>query len=723
MRNCEFCGAELPEHAQFCGQCGRFAGVPQRSPENRGYAPGAIWPLQDDPTLRSNSSSAVSPDEEWRPPAQLRGSGAPFFPPAQAVWSPPEQVDDGFFPRQSDEETEQDRLRRAMVWGVPLFQGDAQVRGGAAMIQGAPQAGGAPVVSGTPLLPASSPSPLANTPSPQLRRRPQSAPTYQNQVPVRSKSLPASTAQSTGSKIVISTAARWVIVIGVAIVVLATAGVGAAFALPPSLSLTGGLSANSVIAPGQRLTLHGSGFVPGGHVTLKRDADQPVQLADNTTSVQAGNVLASEHINTTLNTISLPPSVLNATVAVSGAGTFDAVLLIGRDWSQGDHTIRATEDILSRSATMLVTVDAAAPGLSVSPTSLDFGSLQKGVKKSLKLAIGNTGGKPLSWTADTGGTKWLTLQSMSGDVLPNGPSQPLVVSCDTSSLNLGTYSATIHVQTPAGNSDVRATLRVVAPPVQKRAQLSVSPAALDFGTLRAGQGSTQTVTINNSGNLKLDWQATTGNAGWLLLDTTSNSIQPGGTAQKINVSVDTTGLNAGGHSATLTINSNGGSAQLAVSLLVSVPPAPTPAPTPTPLVPTPTPTPVTPTPSAPTPTPTPTVAPGSICKLPATLDFGKVQQGQSATLALSLGNCGGTAFTWKLQPDNSWVTADTNSGTLKPNATVQVNITVNTASLSAPGDHQALVTFYTSVGSQSVTVTVTVTSPSTATPTTIQTPP
>jgi hypothetical protein len=99
---------------------------------------------------------------------------------------------------------------------------------------------------------------------------------------------------------------------------------------------------------------------------------------------------------------------------------------------------------------------------------------------------------------------------------------------------------------------------------------------------------------------------------------------------------------------------------------------------------------------------------GSLCDLPATLDFGTVQQGQTATQPLKLGNCGSAAFTWTAKSGDAWITIDNSGGTLDPNnATTTINVTVDTTSLTGAGSHTGRVIFYSSVGNQTVNITVT----------------
>ncbi len=680
MRHCAFCGTNLPEQAQFCGYCGRLSTLSGEWPQGRAVA-SSTWQAPDEPTIISNTSLPTIINEQTVLRAQQQEPTL-LTPSNSAVWTTPV-------------EEEQDRALGARVWewGIPLSGANMQLPTGAPVVQGTPQVNGAPYLHGTPTPQqqiAGQQGPY--TPHPDQRSLQRARLAQQQKM-----ALPRA-----GVSAARSAAMQWMIVMVTAIVVLTTAGVGVALAVSPTIAFKGGLTGNQLVVPGQNLSLHGSGFLPGGHVTFKRDANQSVQLAARTAAPTSSNASLSLIPQlATLSAVSLA-TVAGDAVPVSATGTFDAVVLVGNDWGQGNHTIRATEDIFARSATMTITVDGAPPVLTVAPTTLNFGAVQKGTKTALSVAIGNSGGKPLAWTADTGGTKWLTLQATSGDVLPGGGPQSLTVFCNTTTLGIGTYSATLHVLTGVGNSSINVLLQVVA---QKQARLSVSTGSVDFQTMDASQQATQAISISNTGTLQLDWQITS-NEDWVTFDRTSGSIQPSGTSQAVNVQVDTTGLQPGSYSAALTVGSNGGTTQITVFLVVAAPSTPTATPTATP-TPTPTPT-VTPT-ITPTPTPTPTVAAtGRICDLSATLDFGTAQRGQTVTQPLALGNCGSAAFTWTAKSGNAWITIDNTGGTLDPNnATATINVTVDTTSLTGAGSHTGTVIFYSSVGNQTVNITVT----------------
>jgi len=109
----------------------------------------------------------------------------------------------------------------------------------------------------------------------------------------------------------------------------------------------------------------------------------------------------------------------------------------------------------------------------------------------------------------------------------------------------------------------------IPPSLKGQAKINVTPEALNFGALDKGQKLTKAVTVSNSGSLALDWKVNAASANWVTVDTTSQTIQPGALPDTIHVSVNTTNLAAGNQSAEITISSNGGSAQVAITLLVN----------------------------------------------------------------------------------------------------------------------------------------------------------
>src|SRR5450432_1408975 len=117
MRHCAFCATELPEQAQFCGYCGRLCALSGERSHNRAVS-SPIWSSQDGPTVISNTALPTMINEQTviHPQQEERTLLTPFN---NAVWTPP-------VPQRSSEEEEQDRMRRAMVWGIPLAGAGAQ---------------------------------------------------------------------------------------------------------------------------------------------------------------------------------------------------------------------------------------------------------------------------------------------------------------------------------------------------------------------------------------------------------------------------------------------------------------------------------------------------------------------------------------------------------------------------------------------------------------------
>jgi len=79
----------------------------------------------------------------------------------------------------------------------------------------------------------------------------------------------------------------------------------------------------------------------------------------------------------------------------------------------------------------------------VNPNSLDFGNLPQGNGKPLQVVISNPDKRRrLLWHADTCGTGWLTLDTLTGNLEPS-QSQAVNVTADTSSLAVGNHAATL----------------------------------------------------------------------------------------------------------------------------------------------------------------------------------------------------------------------------------------------------------------------------------------
>ena len=104
--------------------------------------------------------------------------------------------------------------------------------------------------------------------------------------------------------------------------------------------------------------------------------------------------------------------------------------------------------------TGLYEIGPAAPVLSVSPDSLDFGATQP--QKTFN--ISNAGGGTLTWSVSEDKT-WLSVSPTSGT-----GADTITVNVDRSGLSPGDYTTDISVSSNGGNETVQVTMEVEAPP-------------------------------------------------------------------------------------------------------------------------------------------------------------------------------------------------------------------------------------------------------------------
>ena len=731
MQRCATCQAEIPEHAQFCGHCGQLTS-------------GSLYTIVEDVSGAVTSSyydrptaiSQVPTNEQIYRQSYPLPAGGTSDPVHQVAITPEEwqRMARGDVPLSnttiaqpfSNEDEEERRRRGLLLGGAVLGMGAAglaslPVTPQPPAMAGIPHIGNVPFTQGVPLAQGPQPAPVTAPPSASPAPVPQVLTRAQKHV------RPRGVHHAIKSKLVGGVATKWVAIVVTTIVVVTTAGIGATLATPPGLS-SPGLHSNGHVAPGETLTLNGQGFLPGGHVTLRREDGRILHLLPHPLPQHADSggahgdhvaaqvdVLADSVAVTTEAAGTAAPDV----VSVDAVGSFAATVVIDRDWTPGPHTIIASEDMLSRSAKLSLTIDAVPATLTITPETLDCGQLAKGMKVAVSLTITNNGDADLQWQLNTGSAHWLTANSTQGVLHRHADPQSVYVTCDTATLSPGTQTATLQLTSNGGQRDIPVKIQVLPASAVPDAKLTTSSAQLDFGTVQMGQQASMSFLVNNVGKKALTWNIPPLSAAWASADTTEGTINPADNPQQVTVSVDTTNLAAGNYSAIIGIQSNGGNIQIPISLVVFDPATPTPTdtvtPTPSPVV-TPTPSPVvTPTPTPPpVVTPTPTIAPPAICNVPATVNLGTVQQAQGATSSssISFGNCGGQVMNWTAQNDSAgWLTQSSSSGQTKPTQTSTISITGNASSLK-PGSYQANVTINSDGGvPQNVQVTFQVTAP------------
>src|SRR6266566_4790707 len=628
MQRCQFCGSELPVNARFCGNCGNMLPDSGMTVTDITNPPATGIPDPQTPPL---FSSPLYPN--------IQGSGMGWQDSDSTLrtrWSVAdiESVNPQFTGRKSDYVAVlPDFLLPAML----AMQGQMPSPAQTPMVQGTPQIGGVPSVQGTPAAPGNVPQSIPGPAHGAASSAPSNAPQEAQSIPIhhqqvqhpayqppphhyqpvhhpqptsphhglehkhhhtgpllrthkpRTSRLHSSTAVT--SKAGMGVVSKWLVITIAALVIIGSSSIILAHALmpatpPPVLTISG----TNVVRDGAILHLHGQGFQPGDGVTLTIDNGLPVSLAG-----QHGNQVVSQGTERNAQVPGLsqmniagalqPHSAAGTTIAVSSTGTFDANITVPSGLLAGKHTIHATDNQSSKSASLQFTVPS--PHLAVNPTALNFGSVEVGRTVKVSVTLSNQGGASLLWSAKVAGsnTNWLTLTNSNGVLGTNGLGEPVIVTANTNGLSVGPHSATLRFH--SDNGDVQTTVKINVIPIAQSGQqaiLNVPQQSLDFGQLQAGQQAQQSISIANLGNLPLQWQASSdaASATWLSLATSNGKVQSGAVPQTVQVNVNATGLAAGSYSGTITITSNGGNASVGVTLIVTgstLTPSPSPSPT------------------------------------------------------------------------------------------------------------------------------------------------
>jgi len=198
-----------------------------------------------------------------------------------------------------------------------------------------------------------------------------------------------------------------------------------------------------------------------------------------------------------------------------------------------------------------IIVDVAS--ISVSPASLDFGE----ASTSMNLSMENGGAGTLTWTV-TDDKDWLSVSPASGSTTTE--SDNIQVSVSRGGLSSGTYTGTITISeaTTSNTATVSVSMQVTNP------VLSVTPTSLDFGTASTAKS----VSIKNAGGSTLSWTVYD-NSSWISVSPSSGSTTS--ETDYVTVNVSRSGLAPGTYNGIVTVNSNGGTETISVTMDVPQP--------------------------------------------------------------------------------------------------------------------------------------------------------
>ena len=307
---------------------------------------------------------------------------------------------------------------------------------------------------------------------------------------------------------------------------------------------------------------------------------------------------------------------------------------------------------------LTLTAAPAAPAIMASPISLSFTAQQGGANPATQaLAISNTGGGTLTWTASDDAA-WLAVSPASGT--GNGSA---TITALLGTLATGTHTGTITLSaTGASPISVPVSLTVTAAPVPPA--IGASPTSLTFAATQGGANpANQTLTISNTGGGTLTWSVSD-SAAWLTASPTSGT---GNGAVTMTVATGT--LTAGSYTGTVTIAATGAtSVAIPVTFVVAASPA--------------------------------------IGMSPSSLSF-TAQQGGGNPVAqtLNISNTGGGTLSWTATPDTTWLAASPSSAT----GSGTVSVSVTTGILTAGSYTGNINLSATGASSRTIPVTFTVT--------------
>jgi len=259
---------------------------------------------------------------------------------------------------------------------------------------------------------------------------------------------------------------------------------------------------------------------------------------------------------------------------------------------------------------VVATFLAPAPAhgqLTVTPASLDFGSIDAGTNLTQSVTVTNTGSAAASITQ---------LTESGAGFSANGLNLPYTLAANEAATfqitfapdSPGAYSGTAALISDAINSPLQVALKgTAAQPAQ--AQITVNPPSLNFGSVNTGSTSTQTVTLTNSGNADASIsQVAVAGTGFSVSGMTTPYTLAAGASVALNLSFTPTAATA--YSGTLTVTSNSSNSVVSVGLSGTGTQPPQ----------------------------------GQLTSTPASVSFGSVYAGSTATRSLILSNTGNASL-------------------------------------------------------------------------------
>ncbi|MFD7323037.1 choice-of-anchor D domain-containing protein [Streptomyces sp. NPDC059875] len=139
------------------------------------------------------------------------------------------------------------------------------------------------------------------------------------------------------------------------------------------------------------------------------------------------------------------------------------------------------------------------PGLTPSPSALDFGTVATGTSKTLGVSFTNTGTEPETISAGSPPGAPFGAVGLPADGTVVEPQQSVTVPVTYTPTATGDHTGTLSLTGQHGT----ATVNITGTAVTGTGRLTITPTTTDFGNVAVGKSVTKTFAISNTGNIPL----------------------------------------------------------------------------------------------------------------------------------------------------------------------------------------------------------------------------
>ncbi|MGC2418422.1 MAG: choice-of-anchor D domain-containing protein [Candidatus Acidiferrales bacterium] len=305
-----------------------------------------------------------------------------------------------------------------------------------------------------------------------------------------------------------------------------TMNFSATFTPTSTASVSGSISIVSDAASSPTtVALTGTGTAPGMSVTPSSvsfgnvpDGTTGTQVVTLRNTGTGSLVVSSESVTGTGFSVT---GFAAQTLAANASMTFNAVFSPTSDGS-ASGSISVATNLPSSPTTIPLSATGTQPGISITPSSVSFGNVADGATGTQPITLKNTGTANLVVSSESvTGTGFSVTGFVAQTLTPNGS---MTFNAVFSPTTPGAVSGSISVSTNLSGSPTAIALTGTG----TQPAMSVTPSSVSFGTVTDGTGSTQAITLKNTGNANLvvSSESVTG-AGFSVVNFTAQTLAPG----------------------------------------------------------------------------------------------------------------------------------------------------------------------------------------------------